>query len=112
LRHCPWGDVPILTVPLQYVERESAGSTRPRQFEAERNDVTSHAPRHPTCSAPALEGSTRMGFIVLVLWWVIVTSLGIAAIVALEPLWTRRSTECPVDTPRSAPRRTRTRAVR
>lgn len=40
-----------------------------------------------------------MSFIGLILWWVIATSLGIAGIVALEPLWTRRRAECPVHTP-------------
>jgi hypothetical protein len=52
-----------------------------------------------------------MSFIVLILWWMIATSLGIAGIVALEPLWTRRRAECPVRTPpRIASRRTDARA--
>ncbi len=44
-----------------------------------------------------------MSFVYLILGWIILTSLGIAAIVALEPLWTRRRIECPaVSAPRGA----------
>jgi hypothetical protein len=34
-----------------------------------------------------------VSFIYLFLWWLIATSLGIAAIVALEPLWRDRAVE-------------------
>ena len=54
--------------------------------------------------APNVEGSTQMSFVLLILWWLLATTLGIAAIVTLEPLWRRRS-ECAVRTSRNAPGR-------
>jgi len=43
-----------------------------------------------------------LSIIYLILSWVIVTSLGIAAIVALEPLWLRSGAEHCVNPPRGA----------